>query len=210
MKMRTYLMLAVLALLALLTACTSQPSSTGPAAKPAPKPAEANSGREAMQRLYVQARGWTPDAKPVRLESTATSDATGQGGKAAVWRAYFASEARRAIKWYLWSGSAAEGAPDRGLTAGVEDTWSSSNSSTRPFELGFLKTDSEQAFSVAQEHGGEKLTKADPKQPVQYVLDWNPRENDLIWHVIYGTNPMEAKLRVAVNATDGKFIRVEK
>ncbi len=201
---------AALSLIAVLTACSSQPSSTEPKAKPAPKPAEASSGREAMQRLYVQARGWAPDARPVRVVSTSTSDANGQNGKAAVWRGYFASESRRAIKWYLWSGSTAEGAPDRGLTAGVEDTWSPSNSSTQSFDLGFLKVDSEQAYSVAQEHGGEKLTKADPKQPVQYILEWNPRENVLNWHVIYGTNPMEAKLRVAVNATDGKFIRVEK
>ncbi|MFB3813307.1 MAG: hypothetical protein ACE14L_04275 [Terriglobales bacterium] len=205
--MKTRSLLLALALMSLV-ACSSQPST--PAQKPAPKPTETSSGREVMQRLYVQARGWAPDAKPVRLESIVTSDASGQNGHAAVWRGYFASVSRRAMKPYVWSGSTAEGAPERGLTPGVEDTWTATNTSTQAWDLGFLKVDSDKAYRVAQEHGGEKLTQAGPAQPVQYVLDWNPRESNLIWHVIYGTNVNDAKLRVAVNASDGKFIRVEK
>jgi hypothetical protein len=42
------------------------------------------------------------------------------------------------------------------------------------------------------------------------VLDWNRQTNELIWHVIYGTDRMSAKLRVAVNASTGEFLRVEK
>jgi hypothetical protein len=34
--------------------------------------------------------------------------------------------------------------------------------------------------------------------------------NDLIWHVIYGSSRDTAKLTVAVNASSGEFIRVEK
>jgi hypothetical protein len=45
---------------------------------------------------------------------------------------------------------------------------------------------------------------------VQYVLDWNRRENNLVWHVIYGTDRDSAKLRVAVDATTGGFLRLEK
>jgi len=43
-----------------------------------------------------------------------------------------------------------------------------------------------------------------------YICNWDPRENMLIWHVIYGTGPDDARLRVAVNATSGDFLRVEK
>ena len=63
---------------------------------------------------------------------------------------------------------------------------------------------------MAQQHGGEKLTKANPKQPVLYVLEWNPQQNILTWHVIYGSSAAEAKLKVAVDATTGVFERVEK
>ncbi len=63
---------------------------------------------------------------------------------------------------------------------------------------------------MAQKHGGEKLTAKDPKQPVIFVLDWDAAKNELVWHVIYGSSPDEAKLRIAVNATSGDFLRVEK
>jgi len=52
--------------------------------------------------------------------------------------------------------------------------------------------------------------KADPKQPVIYMLDWWPKENKLKWHVIYGSDLDTAKLRVAVDATTGEFLKVEK
>jgi hypothetical protein len=32
----------------------------------------------------------------------------------------------------------------------------------------------------------------------------------LVWHVIYGANRESVKLNVAVNASSGEFIRVEK
>ena len=43
-----------------------------------------------------------------------------------------------------------------------------------------------------------------------YVLDWSSATNELIWHVIYGVTRDDYKLKVAVNASSGDFIRVEK
>ncbi len=59
-------------------------------------------------------------------------------------------------------------------------------------------------------NGGQKLTAKDPKQPVFFVLDWDGTKNQLVWHVIYGDSQDDAKLRIAVNATTGDFLRVEK
>ncbi len=70
--------------------------------------------------------------------------------------------------------------------------------------------DSDQAFKIAQEHGGDKLLEKSPDTPVLYVLDWSRATNQLIWHVIYGTSRDDAKLRIAINAANGDFIRVEK
>lgn len=42
------------------------------------------------------------------------------------------------------------------------------------------------------------------------MLDWDARQSQLIWHVIYGSSQDDAKLRIAVNATTGEFLRVEK
>ena len=85
-----------------------------------------------------------------------------------------------------------------------------SNSSTQEFDISFLKIDSDQAFDTAQKHGGDKIIEKDPATPVTYICDWNHNTNDLIWHVIYGPSRDAAKLTVAVNASSGEFIRVEK
>jgi len=54
------------------------------------------------------------------------------------------------------------------------------------------------------------LTRKDPRQPVIFLLSWDPANNQLIWHVLYGENPTEAKLRLAIDATSGAFLRIEK
>ena len=100
--------------------------------------------------------------------------------------------------------------PEQGITFSAEDSWNPNNSSTQVFDLGFLKVDSDKAYTVAQEHGGDKLTKKDPRQPVFFVLDWDNQKNELVWHVIYGSSQDDPKLRVAVNASSGEFLRVEK
>lgn len=201
---------AGLALLMMLAACSSESAKPTTPAKPEVKPAELISGRSAFQKTYIAARGWSADAKPYRLEALVTSDGNGQDGKWALWRGSFGSETRRTEKSFTWSGSAAEGAPERGVNPGTEDSYSTSNASTQVFDIAFLKIDSDQAFATAQKHGGDKILEADAKTPVFYICDWNHNTNQLIWHVIYGAARDSAKLTVAVNASTGEFIRVEK
>lgn len=198
----------ILMLLALLTACSdsSKPAET----KPEVKGPELITARSAFQKLYIAARGWNQDAKPYRIESIATSDGNGQDGKWAVWRCSFASAAQRSEKTYTWSGSAANGAPERGVNPGIEDSYSASNASTQIFDMAFLKIDSDQAFATAQKHGGDKVLEKAADTPVIYVCDWNHNTSELTWHVIYGASREGAKLTVAVNASTGEFIRVEK
>lgn len=203
------LLVAVLALLS-LTGCTSEPTKPAETEKPKPKAPEFETGRIAFQRLYVAARGWAQDAQPYRLESQITSDSKGKDGKSDVWRAYFASPSRGGTKPYVWSGTDIPDAPPRGVSPGSEDTYSPSNSSTQVFDIAFLKSDSDKAFEIAQKHGGDKVLEKSPDTPIFYVLEWNRPTNELFWHVIYGTNREDAKLRVAANASTGDFVRVEK
>lgn len=205
--MRRLLLAFVMA--ALLAGCSSSPKRaekpTEAKAKP-PKP-ELLTGRVAFQKLFVTARSWAPDAQPFRLESEQVKQEPGTDGKAAVWRGYFAAPGKRALKPYVWSGIPG---PDAGVSPGIEDTYNPANVSTRPFDIAFLKSDSDKAFEVGQAHGGKKLTDADPQQPVKYTLLWNANTNELIWHVLYGTSESDAKLRVAVDASTGTFLKVEK
>jgi hypothetical protein len=130
------------------------------------------------------------------------ADSKGHDGKALEWRAGFASPSQRSTKSYTWANG--------DISHGVDDSYSPSNSSTQVFNVQFLKTDTDKAFAIAQQHGGDKLLAKEPDTPVIYVLDWNHQTNELLWHVIYGADRETAKLRVAVNASSGEFSRVEK
>ena len=198
-----------LILLALLSACTSE--SNKPAeAKPEVKGPELITALSAFRKFYVSARGWQPDAKPYRLESSVTSDGNGHDGKCTMWRGGFASANMRLAKTYTWSGSAANDAPERGINPGIQDSYSPSNTSMQVFDMPFLKVDSDQAFATAQKHGGDEILGKEPDTPVFYVCDWNRNANQLVWHVIYGASRETAKLTVAVDASSGEFIRAER
>jgi len=201
--------------LLILAGCSSSNPATkqnesATASKPAPRQPEYETARVAFQKMYLSARGWAADATPFRLQSQFTPGTAEPDGKAGLWRASFASPAKRMMKMFVWSGLVGPDAPEPGISFSAEDTWNPSNTSTQPFNIGFLKTDSDAAYQIAQEHGGDKLLKKDPKQPVVFILDWNASNNELVWHVIYGSSADEAKLRVAVNATTGEFLRIEK
>jgi hypothetical protein len=192
---------AILAL-GVMWGCTSEPRKPAPAEKPQPKPVATITGSGAFYKCYIAARGWAQDAQPYRAASEITPDSKGRDGKARVWRTGFASPLRHEIRAYTWS--------DGEVTAAVEDTYSPTNVSTQIFNVQFLKVDTDKAFKVAQKHGGDQLLEKEPDTPVLYVLDWNRQENQLVWHVIYGSEAASAKLRVAVNASTGDFVRVER
>ena len=201
--------------LLLLASCSSSKkieSSTEsqPTATPTARQAEYETGRTALQKMYISARGWAGDVKLFRLQSQFTPEAPTSEGKAGLWRASFGSPSKRMMKLFVWSGLVGPNAPEQGISFSAEDSWNPNNSSTTVFDLGFLKVDSDKAHEVAQKHGGEKLTAKDPKQPVFFVLEWDTQKNELVWHVTYGSGQDEAKLRIAVNATSGEFLRVEK
>jgi hypothetical protein len=189
--------------LTLIAGCSSEPSKPAPPAeKPQPKPPEQITGSAAFYKCYISARGWAADAQPYRVESEPTTDSKGRDGKAAEWRASFASPSLHTVRPYTWALG--------DVSHSVEDAYSPTNSSTQIFNVQFLKTDTDKAFSIAQEHGGEKLLQKEPETPVLYVLEWDRQTNSLLWHVIYGTDRDTAKLRVAVNASTALFSRVEK
>jgi hypothetical protein len=185
-----------------ITGCSSEPSKPATSETPQPKTQEAITGSSALYKCYIAARSWATDAQPYRAESQPTADFKGRDGKSGGWLVGFASPSQHATKSFTWSNG--------DISHGVDDTYSASNSSTQVFNVQFLKTDTDKAFTVAQQHGGDKLLEKEPDTPVLYVLEWDRQMNALFWHVIYGANRETAKLRVAVNASTGEFSRVEK
>ena len=58
--------------------------------------------------------------------------------------------------------------------------------------------------------GPAKARKKEPELPVIYVLDWDGKANELIWHVTYGNSPTDYKLKIAVNASTGGYLKKER
>ncbi|HEY4842602.1 MAG TPA: hypothetical protein VIH78_11575 [Terriglobales bacterium] len=202
MTKKLFFGLAILAtgfILTLMIGCSSERSKPATAESAQTKPPEAITGSSTFYKCYISARGWSPDAQPYRTESAASKS---HDGKATEWRSGFASPSLHTTKFFTWSNG--------DISHSVDDTYSPTNSSTQIFNVQFLKTDSDKAFAIAQEHGGDKLLEKEPDTPMLYVLEWNRQDNGLFWHVIYGADRETAKLRIAVNATTGEFSRVEK
>jgi hypothetical protein len=186
---------------ALLLGCSSETKS-GPAEPTTP---QIETGRFAFQKMLVAARIWARDAQPIQLASQPSKDSSGHDGKSSFWRATFASPTRLKSEQFTWSGTADADTP-RGLAHNTEDPFNPANRSTQPFDVNFLKIDSDQAFAVAQQHGGKEMLAKKPAQAVIYLLDFDSATSQLRWHVIYGDSPGSAPLTVIVDASTGLFL----
>jgi hypothetical protein len=198
---------AILALAVFCLGCESEPKKTPGSKEGQQATVQLETGRFALQKMLAPARFWSPDAQPVRLESTNLKGSDGHNGKANFWRALFASPSRQKSEPFTWSGMATEDGP-RGVNHGVEDTYNPANRASRTFDLNYLKVDTDQAFEVAQQHGGKQVLEKDPKVSVGYLLDWDVQSGQLRWHVIYGSDSI-GKLTVLVDASSGTFLRKE-
>jgi len=176
--------------------------------KPAFQP-NYTTGREALQKTYIAARSWAPDAKPYNLHSTPTKDDNGHDGRSGMWTAGFASVNRRAIKVFTWSGIKNDD-EEPGISSKPEDTYNSANPSTAIFDMAYLKVDSDSVLKVAMTHGGDKLLAKNKDSNVYFNVNWNPRENKLTWRVLFGAVENEPKLAIDVDATTGQFMKAEK
>ena len=206
MKIKRIFLSAPAVALLLLAGCDSSPKAD---TKAAPPPTTLQTGRFVMQKLLGSARLWASDAQPVRFESQVMKGSDGHDGKSGFWRATFAS--RRGLKSqpFTWSGMSGPDAPPRGVDHGASDTFNPSNRSTQPFDLNYLRIDSDKAFEVAQAHGGKELLARSPETQIKYLLDWDAHATELKWHVIYGGNEVKSRLTVLVDASTGNFVRKE-
>ena len=182
-------------------AATATPQSTSPTPY---------TGQEALNRMMGLALKWSPDAQPARLESVLTPDATGQDGKSTIWRGYFASPMRRSTKTIVCSGSRRPDAPPFGVsTEGSEGAYNSDAANLAFLPL-LLKTDTNKALAIAQQHGGEAILKKNAQQPITYILLKDRKLNVPVWYVIYGTSEKDRKGIGVINATTGVFVSAGK
>lgn len=206
---RTIAMLGIATLMIVLVACSSETPSkpASEAAAPVVKKEPAlYTGKSCMSQMAGLAGRWQPDALPYHMESMLNAESNGHDGKATVWQGMFASQRSRTYRVYTCSGSVLADAPPRGVSATPEAAFSP-NVMQLMFQPFLLHTDSDEAFKMAQEKGGAKLLEKDPNQPVVYLLDWDYRNKQLLWVVVYGTSMKDSKGAGVIDAGTGKFLR---
>jgi hypothetical protein len=203
--------LAVLLLCVILFGCststTTQPDTA--AAPAAVKEPTLYTAKQCFGSMVNLAQRWSPDALPFHMESELNSEATGQEGKATVWHAYFASPGRGTAKIFTCSGSRLSGAPASGFSDTPESPYAA-NTPGLMFEPAIFLTDSDKAYAVTLEHGGQAFLKKDAKQPILYRLDWDNKKKQLVWWVVYGKSETDRQGLCVIDAKTGTFISAGK
>jgi hypothetical protein len=210
--------LFVISVVLLTTGCNStqnnpnESTSEKPAsgAPPQSKEPVLYTGQEAFNRMMGLAMKWSRDAEPARLESVLTPETTGQKGKSSVWRGYFASPSRRSTKTIVCSGSRRPDAPPFGVSAEGNEGAYNADAANLAFLPLLVKTDTDKAFEITRQHGGEAILKKNAQQPVTYLLLKDRKQNVPVWYVIYGTSETDRKGIGVINATTGAFISAGK
>jgi hypothetical protein len=206
--------LIVIGVSLLTTGCSSTenkaekktPEKPDSAALPQSKEPVLYTGQGAFNRMMGLALKWSPDAQPARLESVLTTETTGQNGKSTVWRGFFASPRRRSVKTIVCSGSRRPDAPPFGVSAEGNEGAYNSDAANLAFLPLLVKTDTDKAFEITLQHGGEAILKKNAQQPVMYLLLKDRKQNVPVWYVIYGTSEKDRKGISVINATTGAFV----
>src|SRR5229473_6956321 len=176
--------------IALLTAgCNStqnNPNESTPEKPASAAPAQSKepvlyTGQEAFNRMMGLALKWSTDAQPARLESVLTTETTGQDGKATVWRGFFASPSRRSVTTIVCSGSRRPDAPPFGVSTEGSGGAYNADAANLAFLPLLVKTDTDKAFAITREHGGEAILKKNAQQPITYVLLKDRKQNVPVW-----------------------------
>lgn len=192
--------------LLLLAACSD---STPEAKAPVPeKPLDPITGRQAFQYTYPAARGWSPDAAPLRVRSILIEEVKPAPGKAAAWEVTYVSNARAAAKVYTWCAIEGEGSLHKGVFAGQEQSWRGGGQE-RTFLPTMLVTDTPDALKSAEAKSASYLEKPGNKPPVNYLLESTPRFPDPVWRVLWGVSVGAAEHQAFVDATTGTVVGSE-
>jgi len=185
-----------------LTGCSEAPKTASE--KPPPKPPEALTGRQAFQRMYPQARGWSPDALPLEIRSVNLAQVKAEPGKSGAWQVIFVSASRGKVKTYTYSAVEEEGNLHQGVFGGIEEDYT-----PRPpqsaFEIAAIKVDSDEAYMSAAAKSADYLKK-NPNKPVVFLMELTKRFPDVTWRVIWGESVGTSDYSVYVDGTTGQYL----
>lgn len=202
---RTYSMIACVPLVLVLAGCSEESKPTASEPKEPEKPAEAVTAQYAFQQMYITARAWAPDTKPIRMASLDLKEIKSEGGKAGAWECTFVTESRRRARRFTYSAVEvpASNLP-KGVFGGSEDSWSGGGQATA-FPIQAFKTDAVAAYDIAIKKGAD-YAKKNPNMPVKFLLEQTKRFPNPAWRVIWGESVALSGYSIFVDATEGKYL----
>jgi hypothetical protein len=187
-----------------LSACSDAPKTAEQ--KPAPKPPEPLTGRQAFQRMYPQARGWAPDAQPLVIRSVNLAQVKAEAGKSGAWEVTFVSPSLSKAKTYTYSAVESEGNLHEGVFGGSEESYTPRGDSS-PFTIAAITVDSDEAYKTAVEKSADYIKK-NPDKPVMFLMELSRRFPDVTWRVIWGDSVGTSDYSVFIDGTTGKLLQV--
>jgi len=195
--------LAAAACAVLIAGC----SDTKPAAKPKEpeKPAEPVTGQTAFWKMYMSARGWSPDVQPITLRNMPVEGIKAEAGKAGAWEAIFVSQAKGQSRTYTYSVVEMGQTLHKDVFPQVAEAWSGPSGQQRPWPIAAFKVDSDKAYETALEQSKEYVAKNKDK-PVNFLLELTPRNPDLTWRVFWGETISTSNYSIIVDASTGKYL----
>jgi hypothetical protein len=198
-------MIASVPLLLVLAGCSEQKAPVASEPKEPEKPAEAVTAQTAFQQMFITARGWAPDAKPIRIASMDLKEVKSEAGKAGAWECTFVTERRQRARRFTYSVMALPASNlQKGVSGGSEDSWTAGGQA-KPFLIQAFKTDSAAAYDLALKKGAD-YAKKNPDMPIKFLLEQTSRFPNPAWRVIWGESVALSGYSIFVDATEGKYL----
>lgn len=199
--MKSFALVSTLFLL--LAGCSTD--TPAPQKKAAEKPPEPVTGRQALQQMFIAARGWAADIQPIKVLSIPMPDVKAEPGKAPAWQAIFVSATLSKAKSYTYSVVESEGNLHKGVFAGLDQSWSGPSGTTKPFLMAAVKIDTDEAYATALKKGAD-YEKKNPGKPITFLLEHNSKFPDASWRVIWGESVGTSNFSIFVDASTGQYL----
>ncbi len=201
--MKPLLLCAGCVLFLLLGGCSSE--APAPQKTAEEKPPEPLTGRQALQQMYIAARGWSADIQPIKVNSILLPEVKAEPGKAPAWEAVFVSASLSKARAYTYSVVESVGNLHKGVFAGLDQSWSGPSGTTKPFLMASIKVDSDEAYKTALKKAAE-YDKKNPGKPINFLLEANTRFPDTTWRVIWGESVGTSNFSIFVDASTGLYL----
>lgn len=202
---RTYAVIACLPFFFFMVGCSEETKPAATQTEPE-KPAEPVTAQSALQKVYVTARSWAPDAQLLSMGNLDLKEVKSVGGKAGAWECTFVTERRHRARRYTYSvvAVAASSLP-KGVFSGSEDTWHPAGQ-TRPFFIQAVKTDAVAAYETAMKKGAD-YAKKHPDMPMKFLLEFTKELRNPAWRVVWGESVAMSNYSIFVDATTGAYVK---